>query len=288
MTEREQNTIFSGGAQAPSTPGIQVQTLAEKAKQEFGVELAVELAPLPSLGKVYPSSSPLHNESSVGITAMTAYHEDILANQALHKKGTVITELLKASLADKRIDPKQMLLADRNALLVTIRAKGYGNEYLVKYTCAECGESHNHEFNLERLPVKTLDIEPVVAGTNEFAFTLPTLNKVVHFKYLTGADEEDMTTTMQRQKKLGLTADGSVTRALFYTVVSVGGVTDKAKISNFIKHCPAKDSSALRKFMKAHEPGIEMLQDVECPACGHIESEVAVPLTAEFFWPGIS
>jgi hypothetical protein len=285
MSEREQNAIFSG---AQGQAAIKTQTFADAAKQDFGVELGVELAPLPSQGKVYPVTSPLYDQSTVEITAMTAYHEDILANQALHKKGTVITELLRASLADKRIDPRSLLIGDRNALLITIRAKGYGTEYLIRQTCPECNETHDFEFNLGGMPVKTLDLEPVTPGSNEFLFVLPSLKKNVHFKYLTGADEEEIAATMQKQKKLGLSTDGSVTRALLYTLVSVDGVTDRGKIANFVKHCPAKDSAALRKYMKANEPGISMKQDVTCPACGHVESEVEVPLTAEFFWPGIS
>ena len=61
-------------------------------------------------------------------------------------------------------------------------------------------------------------------------------------------------------------------------------ITDKTKIQMFIQRMPTKYSMALRKAMDANEPGVQMKQHMQCPACFE-ESEVSMPLGASFFWP---
>ena len=281
--EREQrNQVF---AAAPSVdPRIQTTTAADKAKSDFGLEIPVETIPLPSGGRVYPPHSPLHGRETVEIRAMTAREEDILTSRALLKKGTVISELIKSCLTDKSINPIDLLTGDRNALMVAIRITGYGAEYDVEVDCNECGNKAPRSFNLGELPLKRLEIAPVQDGMNLFKFTLPYSQKVVTFKFLTGRDEEEILATAEKQKKLGLQGESSVTTNLLYSVVAIDGVEDRSKIANFVRMMPARDSLALRNYIRDNEPGITMKQDVHCPSCGHGE-EVSMPIGVTFLWP---
>ena len=77
-------------------------------KDDFGIDIPVESVPLPSRGRVYPVETGLHNVDQVEIRAMTAKEEDILTSRTLIKKGTVITELIKSCLVDKRLDVDDM------------------------------------------------------------------------------------------------------------------------------------------------------------------------------------
>ena len=61
-------------------------------------------------------------------------------------------------------------------------------------------------------------------------------------------------------------------------------ITDKTKIQMFCQRMPTKYSLALRKTMDNNEPGIDMKQHIQCPHCME-ESEVSMPLGANFFWP---
>jgi hypothetical protein len=88
----------------------------------------------------------------------------------------------------------------------------------------------------------------------------------------------------EKQKKLGLPSDNNVTTSLLYAIQSIDGVEDRAKISGFIKNMPARDSLALRNYMRDQEPGIIMKQETTCDACGH-EEEVSMPLGVTFLWP---
>lgn len=284
--DREQKNAIFAAQQVP--PGVDPRmpriSQAERVKADFGLDIPHELVPLPSSGKVYPTSSTFHGIETVELRAMTAREEDILTSRALLKKGTVITELIKSCLVDKSMNPLDLLSGDRNALMVAIRITGYGADYGVELECNECGAKTTHNFDLGSLPIKRLDIEPTVPGSNVFEFKLPSCGKVVKFRFMTGRDEEEISVTAERQKKLGQTADTNITTSLLYSIVSVDGIDDRAKISNFVKVMPARDSLALRNYMKENEPGILMRQETSCEACGHTE-EVNMPLGVNFLWP---
>ncbi len=275
--ETDRSVLFGGAV--PS--GIQTKDVM---RDDFGFEVPVESVPLPSTGIVYPSDSPLHGRETVEIRAMTAREEDILTSRALIKKGTVITELIKSCLVDKRIQVQDMLVGDRNAMMVALRITGYGAGYNVEVTCPKCAAQSKQEFDLSGLAIKRLSVQPVAMGTNAFEFKLPVTNKTVVFKFLTGRDEEDISVMQERSKKQGAVADSLVTTRLQYSIVSIDGKTDRGAINSFIRNMPARDSMALRKHMDAHEPGIDMKAEMDCPSCSEV-SEVRMPLGASFFWP---
>jgi len=277
MSETDRSALFGGAIPA----GIQTKDVM---RDDFGFEVPVESAPLPSNGLVYPQESALHLCQAVEIRSMTAREEDILTSRALIKKGTVITELIKSCLIDKRIHVPDMLAGDRNAIMVALRITGYGAEYAVEADCPKCNVRSKQEFNLGDMPIKRLQIEPVTKGQNLFEFKLPVTKKTVNFKFLTGRDEEEISTIQERTMKQGAQADNIVTNRLQFAIVSIDGKTDRSSINGFIRNMPARDSMSLRKFIDANEPGIDMKGDFDCPSCSEV-NEVRVPLGASFFWP---
>lgn len=286
--ERPQNQVFAPAPGAPPpnvSAGIQTITAAGQAKADFGIEIPVETVPLPSAGRVYPNTSSLHGRETVEIRAMTAREEDILTSRALLKRGTVISELIKSCLTDKSINPMDMLNGDRNALMIAIRITGYGADYDVEVECNECNVKSSRTFNLGDLPIRRLELAPVREGMNLFEFLLPFSKKKVHFKFMTGRDEEEIMSTAEKQKKLNLQGETSVTTNLIYSIVSIEGVEDRSKIAGFVRNgMPARDSLSLRNFIRDNEPGITMRQEVTCPNCAHSE-EVSMPIGVTFLWP---
>jgi hypothetical protein len=277
MSETDRSALFGGAIPA----GIQTKDVM---RDDFGFEVPVESVPLPSNGVVYPQENPLHMCQTVDIRSMTAREEDILTSRALIKKGTVITELIKSCLIDKKIYVPDMLAGDRNAIMVALRITGYGAEYTVEADCPKCSARSKQEFNLGEMPIKRLQIEPVAKGQNVFEFKLPVTKKTVNFKFLTGRDEEEINTIQERTKKQGAQADNIVTNRLQFAIVSIDGKTDRSSINGFIRNMPARDSMSLRKFIDANEPGIDMKGNFDCPSCSDV-NEVRVPLGASFFWP---
>ena len=238
---------------------------------------------LPSRGVVYPPESPLYLVDSVDIKAVTASEENILSSQTLIKKGTVLSVLMKACITNRSIDPEEMLLGDRNAVLTAIRVSAYGAKYPVEVTCPSCGEESEHEFDLSRLTMKTLDVEPVGGpGTNEFAFKLPGSGRMANFRLLDANGlsklERD---TEQVRKRTG--NDQGVTMRLYAQVTRIDGV-DPSMLAKAINSMSAFDARALRQYMDEIAPGIDMLQDYTCPKCAE-NREVVIPLGMGFFWP---
>jgi len=276
---RQGNEVFS--ADQARQAGFQTRSVM---KDDFDYEVPVETVPLPSRGVVYPADSPLHGQETVDIRAMTAREEDILTSRALIKKGTVITHLIQSCLTNKQIDVNEMLVGDRNAIMTALRVTGYGSEYKAEVDCPACGERSKHEFMLTDLPIKRLTADPMALGANLFEFKLPVTKKTVHFKYLTGKDEQEITILMERKKKQGQQSDNLVTTRLSHSIVAIDGIKDMSKINTFIRNMPARDSLALRKHVDSSEPGLEMKTWMDCIHCME-SSEVRLPMGASFFWP---
>jgi len=253
-------------------------------KDDFGFEIPVENVPLPSMGRCYAGDSPLANQETIQIRAMTAREEDILTSKALIKKGTVISHLLKSCMLNKAIEPDQMLAGDRNAVMIALRVTGYGAEYKVEVDCPACQQRSKQAFDLGGLEINRLGIDPVSVGVNLFELQLPVTKAKVRFKFLTGADEQDIMVEQERRKKQGQQSENLITSRLRYSIVSVNGVTDKSKLDLFIRSMPARDSLAFRTHLDKNEPGIQMRSWMDCTSCLE-HSEVRLPLGAAFFWP---
>ena len=273
------NDVFSAAASDP-----RVAETLEQAQQELGFDIPVETVPLPSLGKAYPPEHPLHLKNSVDIRAMTAREEDILTSRAFIKNGTVITNLLRSCLVDKSIDPRTLLSGDRNAILVAIRITGYGADYNTNVTCPVCGTTQIHACSLSELPIRSLEVDPIAPGNNEFEVVLPVSGKKVTLSFPTGIDEEEALTIAERKRKQGIVADNLVTERLFRAITSIQGNPDKAHISKFVRNMPARDSLEIRRFLEKREPTVDMVTHFACEACDNQE-EMPLPMGANFFWP---
>lgn len=253
-------------------------------KDDFGLDIAAESVPLPSRGIIYKQDGELYGKETIDIRPMTAKEEDILTSRAYIKNGTVLTKLLESCIINKNIKSDDLISGDRNALLVSLRITGYGSDYDVEVECPECSTKSKQSFDLSQLEIKRLSVDPVSFGENLFEVQLPMTKKSVKVKFLTGHDEREMMITSERKKKSGFKNETMITDRLVRSIVSVEGITDKNKITFFVKNLPARDSLALRRFLDKNEPGIIMKSWMNCPSC-HEESEVGLPMGASFFWP---
>ena len=143
------------------------------------LKLPTEIVSLPSKGLLYPKESPL-SAGELEMSYMSAKHEDILTNSNFIRSGTVIDKLLQALIITK-IDYDELLVGDKNAILIAARILGYGADYSFKYT-DERGNEINTTVNLSELKEKEIDESLYKAGINEFTFNLPKSANVITFK----------------------------------------------------------------------------------------------------------
>jgi len=249
--------------------------MAEK-KQEY--KFPTEVVDLPSGGKLYDKDSPL-SSGQIEIKYMTAREEDILTSQNLIKKGVVIEKLLDSLIVHKNISSHDLLVGDKNAVMVASRILAYGGEYGVEVTDPNTGEKFTHTFDLTECTFKELP-EDVDYSTNEFAVTLPVSKVDITFKLLSGRDEDSINSALKSLQKIGQTAE--VTTRLKQVITSVNGDTSKSTISQFVDNMLSKESLYLREEVKRINPDINLTQEVEI---GGESIEMDIPMTVEFFWP---
>ena len=267
------------------TPGSDVVMRQNLMKEEFGWEIPIESIPLPSRGTIYHPDSPLYNREVLKVKAMTAREEDILASPAFHKEGTSLTHLIQSCLTEKGVNSEDMITGDRMALMIGIRVTGYGPEYHVSAGCQSCNTKNDFVVDLSKIAIKRLQIDPIAKGENKFEFQLPVTKKKVIFKYITAREERERKAASESmQRVMGTSITNNITSFLENSIVSVEGISDRAKIKHFVMNMPAFDSKSLRRFIIDNEPGMDMRCEFECKNCG-ASNETNMPMTAEFFWP---
>jgi hypothetical protein len=246
-----------------------------------------EFVELPSKGTLYPEGHPLKNRKSIELKFMTAKEEDILTSRSLIKKGVAIDRMLESLILDKSVKVEQLLLGDKNALIIAARISGYGSSYKTTVTCPGCGTTAKHDFNLSDLIHHTCDdwekFGVTLTEIGTFKFTLPKTNATVEVRPLFGADELAFAELIEKKKKLNMPEESTTTQMKSY-VISVNGNKDKAVIKQFIENLPALDSRTMRLLYKELMPNVDMNQNFICASCS-FEQEMEVPFTVDFFWP---
>ena len=247
-----------------------------EAKQEF--KFPTEMVDLPSGGRLYPKDSPL-SSGKIEIKYMTAKEEDILTSQNLIKKGIVIDKLLNSLIVSEGVTSDDLLIGDKNAVMVASRILAYGGDYTVEVTNPATSEKFQHTFDLTACEFKELP-EDVDYSTNEFVITLPVTKMKITFKLLTGKDETSITQELKSLARIGQNAE--VTTRLKKVITSINGETDRSVVNNFVENMLSKESLFLRDEIQRINPDIDLNQDVEID--GETVS-LGIPMTVEFFWP---
>jgi len=235
-----------------------------------------EIVELPSKGLIYPSTSPL-SSGQIEMKYMTAREEDILTNQNYLKQGIVIEKLLKSLIVSK-IDYDELIIGDKNAIMVAARILGYGKDYSFKI-----GEE-TITVDLSECPMRYLDESKVTKGVNSFEYTFPTTGNTITYKILTGKDEKLIQAEIEGLKKIDKNASAELSTRLKYLITSVNGDSDKKTIREFVdNYLLAKDSRAFREHLKTTQPDIEL--SAKYMNENGVEEDIAIPITANFFWP---
>ena len=241
-----------------------------------------EVVELPSNGYFYPKDNPLAT-GKVEMKYMTAREEDILTSPNLLKQGIAIDKLLEALIVDKKINLGDILIGDKNALIVAARILAYGKMYEF-ITFDKNGEEVNVTVDLTTLNDKEIDFTGLTEGVNEFSFTLPNSERTITLKFLTHKDEKELGSEAAALKKVSSTIVKTMTSRMKRIIASVDGNSEKQHINEFVDNeLLSIDSLELRKYLNSINPDINMTTVATFP--DDTEQEVAVELTAQFFWP---
>ena len=248
--------------------------MAKKEKPKF----PTEIVPLPSGGKYYPDGHPL-SSGEVEVKYMTAKEEDILTSQNLIKQGKVIDVLLD-SLVQGDFDMNDMLIGDKNAVMIAARVLGYGKDYEFEMEDPLTGEKEKQVLDLTTLDHKEIDFD------GDYTFELPNSKRVLGWKFITQRDENEISEELKALRKITKKSgiEQEVTTRLRKVITSVDGDESVGTINNFVNNeFLSRDSKAFRDYLLSVTPDVDL--NIIVDFSSGEEVEVTVPMTVEFFWP---
>jgi hypothetical protein len=235
--------------------------------------LPTETIELPSKGLLYPEGHPLSN-GTIEIKYMTAKEEDILTNQNYIQNGTVLDKLLKSLIVTK-FDYNDLVIGDKNAIMIAARILGYGAEYKFTYNGIE------ETVDLSEIDNKPLDESLYTKGQNEFTFTLPASNNEITFKFLTHGDEVKISKELEGLKRIKKEESPELTTRLKYIITSINGDQESKTIREFIDQAfLARDARAFREHISKIQPDVDL---TFFPSSS--TKSISLPIGINFFWP---
>jgi hypothetical protein len=247
-------------------------------------QFPTEVIDLPSKGYFYPKDNPL-SSGQVEIKYMTAKEEDILTSANLIQKGIVMDKLLEA-LVVSDVNMNDVLIGDKNAIMVASRVLAYGKDYPITFTDGSSGRKREEIVDLTKLDDKKIDFKQFTKEVNEHDFELPVSKRKITFKLLAQSDERNIDAELKAMKKFTKESgiDPEITTRLKASIIALDGSRDRNEIIKFIDNeFLAVDSFAYRTHLTSMTPDVDLTIVVELDN-GEVE-EVAVPVTARFFWP---
>ena len=242
-----------------------------------------EFVELPSKGIGYPEHHPLRNKETIEIRFMTAKDEDILTSRSLLKKGIALERLIDNLLVDKSIISKEILVGDRNAIIIAARSSAYGHIYKTKVQCPSCQTTQSLSFDLSEPTIidgdlDQFDVEETESGT--YVVETPKSKIKVELRLMNGQDEVRIIKMMNKNTK----DEDIVSSQMKLYINSVNGHNGSEFINYFVENVPAFEARWIRKCYEALAPNIKVIEDFECNSCGY-EQEMEVPFNTDFFWP---
>jgi hypothetical protein len=242
-----------------------------------------ETIDLPSKGLLYPEGSPLA-EGKIEMKYMTAREEDILSNTNYLKQGIWLDKLLQSMIISK-INYDDLLLGDKDAIILAARILGYGKDYSFRYTFPSSDVEETVTVDLSSLKEKEFDTSLVKESRkNEFTFEFPTTGNVITFKLLTVGDEKAIEKEILGLKKIDPKGSFEISTRLKNMIISVNGDYEKKTIREFVDYgLLARDAKALREYISNINPGVDMSY-THITENG-VEEDIVIPVGLNFFWP---
>jgi len=241
---------------------------------EQKMKFPTEMVELPSKGLLYPKDSPLA-EGKIEMKYMTAREEDILTNQNYIQNGTVIDKLLQ-SLIVTPIEYNELLVGDKNAILIASRVLGYGKDYEFEY------QGEKQVVDLSLLTNKQIDEKQFKPGENSFIYTMPSSGTNITFKLLTHGDELAIDQEVKGLKRLNKESSTELSTRLKRIITSVEGNTETKTIRDFVdNYLLARDSRAFREHIRTVQPDVDLKFYPENGPDGGVD----IPIGVTFLWP---
>jgi hypothetical protein len=234
-----------------------------------------DVIPLPSQGKLYKNK-----KKNIRLAYMTTADENILTSPNLLESGQFLEILINRKILEPDLRYKDLTVGDRNAIMIWLRATGYGEMYPVTLLDGS-QEAFDTEVNLNDLKTKYLGAEPDEDGL--FSFTLPISKTELKFRLLTCGDLDDIEYMIEQDNERKIPVNNSTTYRFEKMIVEVNGNRDRTYLRDFASFMRIADAKALDNYIEQIESGIDLNIEVTTPGGGSVAT--FLPLNVSFFWP---
>jgi hypothetical protein len=209
---------------------------------------------------------------------MTGKEEAILADRKNQRNGgKLVSELLHSCLVKLGDVPKngqstveKLYSADRNFLLLRLRAITFGSELEAGYTCSHCGEAMQTVENLDELPVRTIgegespdDI--LVQLEDGYVDKDGSVHTALVLRLPTGLDETLVAPQMRQNASLGK-------NALLARCIKSLGDLPRHRIeglgTKILADLTMTDRRLIDRAINEAAPGVDLMREIICPSCG--------------------
>lgn len=154
-------------------------------KTSFEAHETFDMIPLPSKGECYKSKT-----SKVPVSYLTAYDENMIVAPNLYRDKLIIDTLLEHKVMSDEVATGDLLEGDRDAIILFLRASGYGNEYPITATDNITGEQFDAVIDLSTIKFKPFNLKGDANGY--FEFQLPLSKDIIKFRFLSHQNNLDL------------------------------------------------------------------------------------------------
>ena len=209
---------------------------------------------LPSMGLFYSAGTP-----TIKVRELNAYDEILLSSPSLVYYGNAMKMLFNNVVLSDVLNYDDLLICDKNAILLFLRSTTYGDDVEMNFVCPECQTEEVGKFKISSIEAKEMSVLPDENG--QYEFILPSTRKTetpVSIKFVP-----------LRVNQQEIIKSGELIPRLLTQITSINGNQDKSFILSTIKKIKIKDSQALRLYIDKVEPGFDEMVMHVCTNCEH-------------------
>lgn len=195
--------------------------------------------------------------TNIKVRALTGNDEIMLSSPFLSQTGNAVRILLNNLILNSELEYDELLICDRDAILLFIRSMAFGDEMEMDFVCPDCGHESKGTFRISQIEAKEINVPPNENG--EFEFMVPSSLMLdnptqINFSPLRVCNSHQ-------------TKDKQLMSRYMTQINSINDNNDKEHILKYLKYMKIKDSKSLREFMDKVEPGFDETVMHTCPSC---------------------
>lgn len=181
--KQESKRVLGGGKKEKKTPNFNIGDIPQYVQYD--------VLPLPSNGECYA-----HKKNRIPVSYLTASDENIIASPNMYRDDVIIDTILSRKVLDKDIDVRDLCKGDRDAIILWLRATGYGSDFPIIAKHPRTGKEYPINVKLDTFKYLPFNLEGDENGHFEY---VTQSGDIIKFKFLSVKEEDEVTEDILRK-----------------------------------------------------------------------------------------